>query len=207
MASQGTAYPLNVRRTHLAADAIDLTDDDPPSEVTVAGRVIALRRMGKTSFLVLRDGSGDVQLFLNQTSMGRPAYQNMLDVLDVGDFVSANGDMFRTRTQEPSVRVKQLTVAAKALRPLPDKWHGLQDNETRFRQRYLDILSNQDVRNRFEARSAIVTEIRNVLDVQKFLEVETPTLQPVYGGGSAVPFVTSYAALDQDYYLRIADEL
>ena len=207
MASQGTAYPLNVRRTHLAADAIDLTDDDPPSEVTVAGRVIALRRMGKTSFLVLRDGSGDVQLFLNQTSMGRPAYQNMLDVLDVGDFVSANGDMFRTRTQEPSVRVKQLTVAAKALRPLPDKWHGLQDNETRFRQRYLDILSNQDVRTRFEARSAIVTEIRNVLDVQKFLEVETPTLQPVYGGGSAVPFVTSYAALDQDYYLRIADEL
>ena len=207
MAIQGSAYPLNVRRTCLAEDATARADDDPASEVTVAGRVVGLRRMGKTSFLVLRDDSGEIQLFLNQDVMGQSEYRNMMEVLDVGDFVSANGHMFRTRTQEPSVRVQQLTLACKALRPLPEKWHGLQDSETRFRQRYLDILSNEDVRRRFEARSTIVTEIRKVLDVQNFLEVETPILQPVYGGGSAVPFVTSYAALNRDYYLRIADEL
>ncbi len=173
----------------------------------VAGRIIGLRRMGRTSFAQIRDGSGEIQLYLNERALGKAIYRNALETLDVGDFVSAGGPLFRTRTNEPSVRVERLQVAAKALRPLPAKWHGLQDPETRFRQRYLDILANDDVRQRFEARTAIVSALRRVLDDHGFLEVETPTLQPVYGGGAAVPFVTSYAALDRDYYLRIADEL
>ncbi len=163
--------------------------------------------MGRTSFAQIRDGSGEIQLYLNERALGKAVYRNALETLDVGDFVSAGGPLFRTRTNEPSVRVERLQVAAKALRPLPAKWHGLQDPETRFRQRYLDILANDAVRQRFEARTAIVSALRRVLDDQGFLEVETPTLQPVYGGGAAVPFVTSYAALDRDYYLRIADEL
>lgn len=182
-------------------------DNDPAVEVDVAGRLLSLRRMGRTSFANLRDGSGAVQLFLNQQALGKNAYRGALDVLDVGDFVSAGGPLFRTRTGEPSVRVERLQVAAKALRPLPEKWHGLQDPELRFRQRYLDILTNDGVRRRFESRTAIVSALRRVLDDHGFLEVETPVLQPVYGGGAAVPFVTSYAALNRDYFLRIADEL
>ena len=182
-------------------------DGAPPPDVDVAGRLVSLRRMGRTSFAQLRDGSGAIQLFLNQQALGTSAYQHALDVLDVGDFVSAGGQLFRTRTGEPSVRVERLLVAAKALRPLPAKWHGLQDPEIRLRQRYLDILTNDDVRRRFEARTSIVSALRRALDTHGFLEVETPTLQPVYGGGAATPFVTSYAALNRDYYLRIADEL
>ena len=173
----------------------------------MAGRLVGLRRMGRTSFAQLRDGSGEVQLYLNQQALGADAYRNALEMLDVGDFVSAGGPLFRTRTGEPSVRVERLQVAAKALRPLPAKWHGLQDPELRFRQRYLDILANDDVRSRFEARTAIVSALRRTLDAHGFLEVETPTLQPVYGGGAATPFVTSYTALNRDYFLRIADEL
>ena len=182
-------------------------DDEPPPDVDVAGRLVGLRRMGGTSFAQLRDGSGEIQLFLNQQSLGKVAYRHALEVLDVGDFVSAGGPLFRTRTEEPSVRVERLQVAAKALRPLPAKWHGLHDPEIRFRQRYLDILANDEIRRRFEARTAVVSALRRVLDDHEFLEVETPTLQPVYGGGAAEPFVTSYAALNRDYYLRIADEL
>ncbi len=163
--------------------------------------------MGRTSFAQLRDGSGEVQLYLNQQALGADAYRNALEMLDVGDFVSAGGPLFRTRTGEPSVRVERLQVAAKALRPLPAKWHGLQDPELRFRQRYLDILANDEVRRRFESRTAIVSALRRTLDAHGFLEVETPTLQPVYGGGAATPFVTSYTALNRDYFLRIADEL
>ena len=173
----------------------------------MAGRLVGLRRMGRTSFAQLRDGSGEVQLFLNQQALGAAAYRGALEMLDVGDFVSAGGSLFRTRTGEPSVRVQRLQVAAKSLRSLPAKWHGLQDPELRFRQRYLDILANDKVRSRFEARTAIVSALRRTLDGHCFLEVETPTLQPVYGGGAATPFVTTYGALNRDYYLRIADEL
>ena len=163
--------------------------------------------MGGTSFAQIRDGTGEVQLYLNRQALGADAYRSALKLLDIGDFVSAGGPLFRTRSGEPSVRAERLQVAAKALRPLSAKWHGLKDHEIRFRQRYLDILANEDVRRRFEDRTAIVSALRRVLDAHGFLEVETPTLQPVYGGGAAVPFVTSYAALNRDYYLRIADEL
>lgn len=168
---------------------------------------MGLRRMGRTTFAQLRDGSGEIQLYLNYQTLGGEAYRTTLATLDIGDFVSAGGPLFRTRSNEPSVRVERLQVAAKALRPLPAKWHGLHDPEIRFRQRYLDILANDEVRRRFEARTAVVSALRRVLDDHGFLEVETPTLQPVYGGGAAEPFVTSYAALNRDYYLRIADEL
>ena len=206
-ASQGTAYPARPPRSHTAAEGVARVDETPPLQLDVAGRLVRLRRMGGTSFARLRDGSGEIQLYLNPQALGREAYRNALAMLDVGDFVSAGGPLFRTRTREPSVRVERLQIAAKALRPLPAKWHGLQDPEVRFRQRYLDILSNDDVRRRFEARAAIISALRRVLDTHGFLEVETPTLQPVYGGGEASPFVTSYDALDRDYFLRIADEL
>ena len=200
-------FPARVPRSHSAADARPLADDPAGPIVDVAGRVVSLRRMGKTSFAVLRDGSGEIQLFLNAGELGAETYRHTLDVLDVGDIVSAGGPVFRTRAGEPSVRVQRLTVAVKALRPLPEKWRGLQDPEARYRQRYLDIIANQDVRERFEARTRIVSTIRRVLDGQGFMEVETPSLQPLYGGGSAVPFTTRYEALGRDFYLRIADEL
>ncbi len=195
------------------ADAPDANDSEAAARgggealVDVAGRIVGVRRMGRTSFATLRDASGEIQLFLTDKVMGASAYSSALEVLDVGDLVSAGGQPFRTRSGEPSVRVERLRMAAKALRPLPDKWGGLQDPEARFRQRYLDILTNEDARRRFESRSAIVAALRAELDEHGFMEVETPTLQPVYGGGSATPFVTSYDALHRDYYLRIADEL
>jgi lysyl-tRNA synthetase class 2 len=163
--------------------------------------------MGKTSFAALRDGSAEIQLFLNTNELGADTYEHILAVLDVGDIVSAGGPVFRTRTNEPSVRVQRLDMAAKALRPLPEKWKGLQDPETRYRQRYLDIITNEESRKRFEARTGIVRAIRQTLDAKGFMEVETPSLQPVYGGGNAVPFTTRHEALSQDFYLRIADEL
>ena len=207
MASGGTAYPSRVPRTHAIAAALSLVDADDVPPVDVAGRLLSLRRMGKTSFAHLDDGSGRIQLFLNANELGEAAYRHALELLDVGDLISAGGPLFRTKTGEPSVRVHRWTMAAKALRPLPEKWHGLQDPELRFRQRYLDLIANAAVRGRFRARAAIVRALRRVLDGRGFLEVETPTLQPLHGGGAAHPFVTQYAALDQPYYLRIADEL
>ena len=200
-------FPSRVPRSHMATAARSLADEPDAPEVDVAGRIMSLRRMGKTSFAAVRDGSGEIQLFLNAGELGADAYRHVLDVLDVGDIVSAGGPVFHTRAGEPSVRVQRLTVAVKALRPLPEKWRGLQDPEARYRQRYLDIIANQDVRERFEARTRIVSTIRRVLDAQGYMEVETPSLQPLYGGGSAVPFTTRYEALGRDFYLRIADEL
>ncbi len=204
-----SAYPTRVPRTHMAAEAARLARDagDAEVEVDVAGRLMSLRRMGKTTFADLRDDSGSIQLFLNANELGADAYAEALEVLDVGDIVSAGGPLFITRTGEPSVRVRRSTVASKALRPLPEKWHGLQDAELRYRQRYLDLIANAEVRERFEARTEIVRAIRRELDARGFLEVETPTLQPLYGGGNAEPFVTEYEALSRSFYLRIADEL
>ena len=163
--------------------------------------------MGKSSFGDIRDGTGQIQIYLNAKELGDPIYNEILDFLDVGDFVSVHGITFHTRRGEPSIRVQRLIVAAKALRPLPDKWHGLRNPELRYRQRYLDLIANPSVRERFEARTEIIRTLRRVLDQAEFLEVETPTLQPIFGGGEAEPFVTRYEALNREYYLRIADEL
>ncbi|MDQ3992047.1 MAG: lysine--tRNA ligase, partial [Actinomycetota bacterium] len=166
----------------------------------VAGRVMARRDMGKLVFLDLVDRSGRLQLFCQPGELGE------LDV-DLGDVVGATGVPMRTRRGEPSLRVRSLELLAKNRRPLPDVYHGLQDTETRYRQRYLDLLVNEESRADAILRSRMVAEIRRYLDGEGFIEVETPILQPRYGGGFAEPFVTHYNALDQDYYLRIADEL
>jgi lysyl-tRNA synthetase, class II len=166
----------------------------------LAGRIMARRDMGKLMFCDLVDRSGRIQLILAPADLGS------VD-LDLGDVVGVEGVPARSRRGEPSLKVDSLQLLAKIRRPLPDVHHGLQDTETRYRKRYLDLLVNEDARRLALARSRIVTEIRRYLDAEGFVEVETPILQPRYGGGFAEPFVTHYNALDQDYYLRIADEL
>jgi lysyl-tRNA synthetase class 2 len=161
----------------------------------LAGRIMARRDMGKLMFCDLVDRSGRIQLILDPAD------------LDLGDVVGVEGVPAKSRRGEPSLRVDSLELLAKIRRPLPDVHHGLQDTETRYRKRYLDLLVNEDARRLALARSRIVTEIRRYLDAEGFVEVETPILQPRYGGGFAEPFVTHYNELDQDYYLRIADEL
>ena len=166
----------------------------------VAGRVMARRDMGKLVFLDLVDRSGRIQLLCAQERTGT------ID-LDLGDIVGAEGRPTKTRRGEPSLAVDELTLLAKIKRPLPDTFHGVQDTETRYRQRYLDLLMNEESRELALTRARIVAEARRWLDSEGFVEVETPILQPRYGGGFAEPFVTRYNHLDQDYYLRIADEL
>ena len=208
-------YPPRSERTHMAAEAVSAFEaleadgaEEGPENIAVAGRLIgALRRMGGSIFVHLRDGSGEVQLHLRKGRMGEEAFQHVRDHVDAGDIVGAKGTMFRTRTGEVSVAVDSLSMLSKSLRPLPEKRLGLQDMETRLRQRYLDLISNEETRKRFVLRSRIITEMRTFLDGLGFLEVETPILQPIYGGGNARPFETRYEALDRTVYLRIADEL
>jgi lysyl-tRNA synthetase, class II len=163
------------------------------------------RVMGKASFAKLADRSGQIQLFLQENALPEvyAAFRNY----DVGDVLGAEGQLFRTRTDELSVRVEKLTLLAKSLRPLPDKWHGLSDTETRYRQRYVDLIMTERSRDVFRARSRIVRYLRDFLDALDFLEVETPMMQPIPGGAAARPFVTHHNALDQQMYLRIAPEL
>jgi lysyl-tRNA synthetase class 2 len=173
--------------------------------VKVAGRVMSRRGMGKTCFMDLRDGSGKIQLFFRINNL-ESKYDQVKD-LDVGDIVGVEGKLFLTRTSEPTIEVKDFKLLAKALQPLPEKWHGLVDVEKRYRQRYLDLISNPEVKKTFEIRSQTISTIRDFLNKRGFLEVETPVLQPEAGGASAKPFITHYNALDRDFYLRIALEL
>jgi lysyl-tRNA synthetase, class II len=180
--------------------------DSSGRTVRVAGRLMGLRRHGRLTFGVLRDGSGELQLFLSEETMGADAY-SALDDLDLGDWVGAEGDVVKTKRGELSVRPTRLELLSKSLRPLPEKWHGLKDIELRFRRRYLDLATNPEVRARAEAKARMLAAFREHLDGQRFLEVETPVLQGVPGGGLAKPFVTHLDALDIDLYLRIALEL
>ncbi len=208
-------YPPRSERTHTAAAAAAEFaaleaggGAEGPAGVVLAGRLVgALRRMGGSVFVHLADASGSVQLHLRRDRLGPDAFERFARDFDVGDFVNARGTMFRTRMGEVTLAVDEVTLLAKSLLPLPDKWHGLKDVETRFRQRYLDMLADAEVRERFRRRSAVVSAMRRYLDERGFLEVETPVLQPIYGGGAARPFTTHYSALDQTMYLRIADEL
>ena len=203
-------YPARVSRTHSAAEAITAFEDAAEGErveVHVAGRLMSARVMGKSTFAHIADGSGRVQIYLRQDELGEDAYELFRRDVDLGDFVSARGHMFRTRTGEVSVHVEAFEIIAKALLSLPEKWHGLRDVETRYRQRYLDLIANPEVREVFIKRTRIVTAIRRFLDARGFLEVETPVLQPLYGGAAARPFTTYHNALDRTLYLRIADEL
>ncbi|MDD5127753.1 MAG: lysine--tRNA ligase [Dehalococcoidales bacterium] len=204
-------YPNSFHRTHAAAEAIALLEKqsaETPEKpgVTVAGRIMANRAMGKISFLDLRDSSGKIQLFLNTKNLSE-AQLELLKDLDIGDIIGASGGVFRTRTNEPTIEVKDFTVLAKSLQPLPEKWHGLADVDKRQRQRYIDLIANTEVADVFRTRSKIITAVRQFLNERGFTEVETPVLQPAAGGALAKPFITHHNALDQEFYLRIALEL
>jgi lysyl-tRNA synthetase class 2 len=181
-------------------------DEEAPGVHRVAGRIMSRREHGRLSFLTIKDGSGQLQLFVSQDVLGEEAYDALLD-LDVGDFVGAEGTVLRTRRGELSLRPTGFELLAKTLRPLPEKFHGLTDVETRYRKRYLDLIANDEVKDVFVKRARIVAAVRRFLDDRGFVEVETPILQPLYGGALARPFVTHHNELKRDLYLRIAVEL
>lgn len=174
--------------------------------VRAAGRITAHRDMGKSQFLDISDFSGRMQIFLHAKEIGEESFA-IFKNLDLGDWIGVEGECFITKTGEPTIRVKNFTVLSKSLRPLPEKWHGVQDAETKYRQRYLDLIANESSRDTFRQRIAIVREIRKFLDERGFLEVETPMMQAVAGGAAAAPFKTHHNALGMDLYLRIAPEL
>jgi len=176
------------------------------SKVRVAGRLMAIRRHGKTAFCVLRDITGEIQLYFRKDILGEESY-NIFKLLDIGDIVGVEGTVFTTHTGETTVRVDDWKLLSKSLRPLPEKWHGLTDTETRYRQRYLDLIVNPGVKDTFIKRSKIIKGIRQYLDSRGFLEVETPMLHTIAGGAAARPFKTHHNALDMDIFLRIAPEL
>ncbi len=201
-------YPPRSHPTHTAAAVRALLSEGAEgSHVTVAGRVVGgIRRMGKLAFIHLQDGSGHIQLSIQRPIVGEEGW-TLFTKLSAGDYVEAEGETFHTQRGEPSVRAERLTILAKALRPLPEKWHGLSDTEERYRQRYLDLIANEESRRVFLLRSRLVSYIRRELDARGFVEVETPILQPLYGGAAARPFTTRSNALEEDLYLRIALEL
>jgi len=173
---------------------------------SVAGRLLALRRFGKAAFAHLQDGSGKIQVYFKQDVLGEQGFA-LFEKLDMGDFIGVEGPLFRTKTKELTVLVEKLTMLSKSLRPLPEKWHGLSDVEIRYRQRYLDLIANPEVKETFVLRGRIIETIRDFLNERGFLEVETPMMQPIPGGAAARPFVTHHNALGIDLYLRIAPEL
>ncbi len=199
-------YPRRSARTHTAEAVVRGLEALEGEQVAVAGRLMAIRGHGKAGFADLVDGTGKVQIYVKKDDVGERLFE-IWSLLDVGDIVGATGEAFRTRSGEPSVKVTSLTILAKALLPLPEKWHGLKDKEPRYRQRYLDLIANEDSRRTFEVRSAMIRIARDFLNERGFVEVETPVLQPIYGGAFARPFETHHHALDMPLYLRIADEL
>ena len=175
-------------------------------EVRVAGRILTVRRMGKAGFLHLLQDGEKLQIYVRKDAVGETAYK-LYELLDIGDIVGVTGYLFRTKTGELSIHVEDLTFLSKIMLTLPEKWHGLEDVETRYRQRYLDLISNAEVRKVFVTRAKIVSSLRRQLDAHGFLEVETPMMQPLYGGAAARPFKTHHNTFDIDLYLRIAPEL
>ena len=202
-------FPPRACLTHTAAQALaaHVPDAEQQPTVTVAGRLVSVRVMGKSTFAHLRDSSGAIQIYLQRDVLGESSYDVFRQQVDLGDFCQCTGELFVTRTGEITVRVTAWTFLGKALRPLPEKWHGLRDTETRYRQRYLDLLANDEVRDVFVKRTRIISAVRRFLDGRGCLEVETPTLQPIYGGANARPFTTYHNELERTLYLRIADEL
>ena len=206
-------YPPRYHRTFDAATAAKTFEaveagqqpEDASLDVSIGGRITSMRVMGKAAFLDLQDGSGNLQVLMRQNNLGEGF--GLLKDLDIGDHLGARGNLIRTRTGEITVDASQVTITSKGMRPLPEKFHGLRDTETRFRQRYLDLIANRDVMPVFALRSKVISGIRRFLDARGFLEVDTPILVPVAAGAHARPFVTHHNALDQQLYLRIATEL
>ncbi len=183
-----------------------LQDFQEGKKISIAGRIIARRSHGKVVFLDLRDSTGKIQLYLKLDFVGEEKF-NTLEHIDIADIISVKGELFKTQAGELTVKVENFVVLAKALRPLPEKWHGLKDVELRYRQRYLDLIANEEVKKVFLMRSRIIKAIRNFLDDKGFLEVETPMMHPIPGGAAGRPFKTHHNEYDSDLYLRIAPEL
>jgi lysyl-tRNA synthetase class 2 len=206
-------YPRTFERTHTITVLADgwgqKTHDELEAERTetiTAGRILAIRAFGKASFLVLSDGHAKIQVYIRQDSMPELDFK-IYKLLDFGDWVGVEGRLFRTKTNELTIWASRLHFLAKCMLPLPEKWHGLTDVETRYRQRYLDLIVNPDSRKVFETRSRVISAIREFMTARGYLEVETPMMQPIAGGAIARPFTTHHNALDMDLYLRIAPEL
>jgi len=210
----GFTFPNDFRPTHLAADILaDYADDDAEAleaagaRVRVAGRMMTRRVMGKVSFAHVQDRSGRIQIFAQRDSLAEGFYNEQFKKWDIGDIVGVEGELFRTKTGELSVRVDEIRLLTKSLRPLPEKFHGLSDQEQRYRRRYVDLMMNPGTRRVFQQRARIIQFIRQFFVTRDFLEVETPMMQVIPGGAVARPFVTHHNALDMELYLRVAPEL
>lgn len=202
-------YPPRVERSHTARAVLDQFDTlaEGQAPLALAGRIVLRRPSGGSAFANLADGSGRIQIFLSKRDIGAEQFKLFVDTTDLGDIIGVEGYAFRTRTGEPTIFVQRWRMLSKALNPLPEKWEGLKDVEQRLRQRYVDLAVNEEARQTFRIRAAVVGTMRRLLDERGFLEVETPILQPIYGGAAARPFVTHHNQLHQDLFLRIAPEL
>jgi len=199
-------FPFRYERTHQASAVAGDFEKLEGKSVKVAGRIMSIRGHGKTLFGHIQDSSGRIQIYLRKDDLGEEVFKKF-SLYDLGDIVGIEGEVFKTKTGETTIRVAGFEMLAKSMMPLPEKWHGLQDKEIRYRRRYLDLVVNTDVAETFRQRSKIIKSLRDFLDSRDFLEVETPVLQVMYGGANAKPFKTHLNALDIDMYMRIADEL
>ncbi len=211
---QGNAFPNHFRRDSLAASLHAQYDQYSKEELaekniraTVAGRMMLQRIMGKASFATIKDMSDSIQLFIQRDALPEGFYNEQFKKWDIGDIIGAEGVLFKTNTGELSVKVDKLELVTKSLRPLPEKFKGLADQETRYRQRYIDLIMNDDTKQTFMLRSKIINYIRNFMSQKDFMEVETPMMQAIPGGATARPFTTYHNALDMELFLRIAPEL
>ena len=206
-------YPHKYERTHTSSEIKNNFKKLENKDVSISGRVMALRKMGKASFIHIMDAFGQIQVFIKEDTVGRKIYE-AFKLIDIGDFLGINGIVFKTKTKEISINSRQLTILSKSIRPLPivkekegELFDAFNDKELRYRNRHLDLLVNPETRDVFRKRTEVISEIRSTLDSKHFMEVETPVLQPIYGGANAKPFTTYHNALGQKLFLRIADEL